>query len=93
MFQSYTELGNLANTIDMVALTRDPNSPVVKFLLYLISMETYLPMAISEAGINRDSSKVETLGLIAFLYKELLWNVQVLRDDKPKGPVLLYHAA
>ena len=74
LFQA-SGVGPLSNPIDVVALTRDPHSPIVHFLLYLISMETFLPAALADAAVNRDTSKIETMGLIAFLLKELLWNV------------------
>ena len=56
-------------------MCRDPDSQLVKFLLYVMSMETFLPEALADAAVNRDTSKIETLGLLAFLLKEMLWNV------------------
>ena len=73
-FFKLPELGNFANAIDGVKLTSDPDSAIVRTLLYLLSMETWLMSVITKASAERDTSKVDSLGVLAYLLKELLWN-------------------
>ena len=52
-------------------LENSPTDPIVQTLLYIYSMETFLPQEINHASINRNQDAVITLGPFAFALGEI----------------------
>ena len=68
-------LGDWSRPLDGYALCNLPDHPLVKTLLYMFSMDTFLPNSLTLAEVNRDTSKIESLGPLAFVMKEMIWNI------------------
>ena len=65
LFQ-YTKLtGEVGTTIDediQLEDLHDPQNPTTKAILFIYSLDTFLPGAISKAQREKDETKIETLG-------------------------------
>ena len=59
----------------------DPDSPLVRFVFYLFSMETWIPSVICEASRNQDQSKIETLGPFCMLMGDIMSLAPKFRTD------------
>ena len=89
-FKIMPGLGDMNWPLDGNAICNEPDHPLVYTFMYLFSMDTFLPHALTAATVNRDMSKIDTLGALAFVMKEMIWNVQVRRPHKPTGPLNAY---
>ena len=73
----------------------DPNSPAVKVILYIYTLETFIYKALNRASRTKDLSKSETLGPYALALGDiLLLGTAKFRKDivpfDPYFPVNLY---
>ena len=57
--------------IQSTTLENSPNDPVVQTILFIYSMETFLPQEINQASIMRNQDAVITLGPFAFALGEI----------------------
>ena len=89
-FKVMPGLGDWNWPLDGNAICNQADHPLVYTFMYLFSMDTFLPHALTAATVNRDTSKIDTLGALAFVMKEMIWNVQVRRPHKPTGPLNAY---
>ena len=51
---------------------RNPESEIVKAILYVYSKETFLPYILNKANREKDESKVKTIGAYAYVLNEIL---------------------
>ena len=51
----------------------DPDHSVTKTLIYIHSMETFIYGDLKKACLNRDCSRVKTLGPYAYVLNEIIW--------------------
>lgn len=52
-------------------LENTPNDPACQLILFIYSMETFLPEEINKASINRNQDSVISLGPFAFALGEI----------------------
>jgi hypothetical protein len=62
----------LYNPPENFASIEDPDSPVVRFVFYLFSMETWVQEAINTASRNGDRSKIATLGPFCMIMGDIM---------------------
>jgi hypothetical protein len=60
----------------------NPKSKICRSLLYIYSLESYLPYALNQASCEMDESKVETLGPFAYVLAIIVAFAQRFRDDR-----------
>lgn len=65
------ELDDIYEEISWQSL-KDPKSKVTKLVLFLYSMETFIPYELNRASREQDQSKVHTLGPFACLLKFII---------------------
>ena len=51
---------------------KNPKSNIVKMIIYLYSMETFIYYGINEASVNKDKTKKLTLGPFACVLREIV---------------------
>ena len=73
-------LGNMDETIKIKDI-RNPDSEIVKAILYIYSKETFLPYILNKASREKDQSKVKTIGPYAYVLNEILTASQKYRKD------------
>ena len=75
----------------------DPFNHLVNLILYVYTMDTFLPAMVNNASRNKDESKVITLGPIAFILQQILYFAPSKRTDidtyKFESFVYLYRGA
>ena len=54
-------------------ILKNPDHPVTKTLIYIHSMETFIYGDLKKACLNRDCSRVETLGPYAYVLGEIIY--------------------
>ena len=69
---------------------RNANDNISKVLLYIHSMETFLPEALNLASSRKDKSKIPTLGPYALALGCILDKAEVTRTDRIKGSFNLF---
>ena len=52
----------------------NPNSNIIKFIIFIYSMETFIPKVFNKAEREKDSSKVLSLGPFANILSEVCCN-------------------
>ena len=50
----------------------DPDHPVTQIMVYIHSMETFIYKDLKKASLNKDITKVKTLGPYAYVLGEIL---------------------
>ena len=72
-------------------ILKDPDHPVTQTLIYIHSMETFIYGDMKKASLNKDITKVKTLGPYASVIGEILINTfgkKLLNDKKLKEKYL-----
>ena len=69
---------------------RNANDNITKVLLYIHSMETFVPEALNLASSRRDESKIDNLGPYALALGCILDKAEVSRPDRIKGSFHVY---
>ena len=58
-------------------ILHDPDHPVTQTLIYIHSMETFIYGDLKKASLNKEITKVKTLGPYAFVMKIILnWSLE-----------------
>ena len=82
IFEIGTQGFDLNEPIDFEIL-HDPDHPVTQTLIYIYSMETFIYGDMKKASLNKDISKVKTLGPYSFAIAAIISNSfeKKLRND------------
>ena len=70
-----------------IEILTDADHPVTKTLIYIHSMETFIYGDLKKTCLNRDYSKVKTLGPYAYVIRRIIIETHLLKieyDDKSK---------
>ena len=62
----------------------DPQHHVTQAILFIYSLETFIPNAISQANMEKDDSKVDSLGPIALALRSIVHGAQAIRTIQDK---------
>ena len=65
--------------LSMKILNFSPEHPVTQTIMYIYSMETFLPQAIKRANAYKDHSKIKSLGPFAMYLAEVIYIAQRAR--------------
>lgn len=88
---SKVDILNRSKPIDLISL-HDPENDIVKFILYVQSMETFITSSLNTASNTGDISKADNIGPYAMVLGEILW--KVANNCKPliseENPLDLY---
>ena len=60
----------------------NPDHPVTKTLIYIHSMETFIYAELKKACLQRDCSRVKTLGPYAWVLGEIIYSAYWKKLDK-----------
>jgi len=87
-----TELGqgDIDEEIDFKTLWKQPLHPINVTILYIYSLETFIPHKLNVSSRDRDHSMVENLGAFAMALKTILYCSNKYRKDALKGPFTVY---
>lgn len=77
--------GDLNKPIDPKILQSNPQHPICQTLLYIYSMETFIPYMLSKTSRDKDESKVDLIGPYAVALEEVLTHANSHRDDFVNG--------
>lgn len=77
----FTNHIELDQPLPLEQLQINPDHPVTQRLLSLYSMETLIPSIISNATINKDRSKVQSLGPYCYALLRILQTAEHYRMD------------
>ena len=69
---------------------RNPEDTITKLLIYIHSMETFIPEALNLASSAQNRTYVDSLGPFALAFGCILDKSEVNRKDKIKGQFNLY---
>lgn len=59
--------------------------PLTSVILYIYSMETFLPQLIDDASWNRDETRIDTLGPFVLALHEIVYRANNKRHDVMRG--------
>jgi hypothetical protein len=87
LFFSLTELskGDLDSEIQSGMIGTRAFDPLTSIILYIYSMETFLPALIDNASWSRDESRIDTLGPFVLALHEIVYRANNKRHDVMRG--------
>ena len=77
----FGSFGSIDNEIEGSSLV-DPKSDVVKNLLYVHSMNNFISTEMNRAALEKDDTKVDSLGPFAYALSRILTSAERRRDDR-----------
>jgi hypothetical protein len=59
----------------------NPNSQITKSILIIYTLDSFIPSALNKASIEKDISKIQSLGPFACILDRIICVSQMNRDD------------
>ena len=73
--------GDLGEELDFKSLWKQPSHPINQTILYIYSLETFIPQRLNTASRDRDQSLVESMGAFALALKTIVYGANKHRKD------------